>query len=50
MAVRSDNLEGVIDTDKQLPAQLHIANRKFPEQEISNKVKLCIVFVERQML
>ena len=36
MAVTIDNLEGVIDPDKQISAQIQIANKKFPEQEISN--------------
>ena len=36
MAVTIDNLEGVIDSDKQISAQIQIANKKFPEQEISS--------------
>ena len=36
MAVTIDNLEGVIDSDKQISPQIQIANKKFPEQEISS--------------
>ena len=36
MAVSIDSLEGVIDSDKQISAQIQIANKKFPEQEISS--------------
>ena len=36
MAGTIDNLEGVIDSDKQISAQIQIANKKFPEQEITS--------------
>ena len=36
MAVTIDNLEGVIDSDKQISPQIQLANKKFPEQEISS--------------
>ena len=36
MAVTIVNLEGVIDSDKQISAQIQIANKKCPEQEISS--------------
>ena len=36
MNVSIDNLEGVIDSNKQISAQIQIANKKFPEQEISS--------------
>ena len=36
MAVTIDNLEGVIDSDRQISAHIQIANKKFPEQEISS--------------
>ena len=34
MAITIGNLECVIDSDKQIAAQIQIANKKFPEQEI----------------
>ena len=36
MVATIDNLEGVIDSDKQISAQIQIANKKFPEQEITS--------------
>ena len=36
MAATIDNLEGVIDSNKQISAQIQIANKKFPEQEITS--------------
>ena len=42
MAVTIDNLEGVIDSDKQISAQIQIANKKFPEQR---NIKYCRVYV-----
>ena len=36
MVATIDNLEGVIDSDKQISAQIQIANKKFPAQEITN--------------
>ena len=36
MKVSIDNLEGVVDSDKQISAQIQIANKKYPEQEISS--------------
>ena len=36
MAVTVDNLKGVIDSDKHISAQIQIANKKLPEQEVSS--------------
>ena len=36
MKVSIDNLEGVVDSDKQISAHIQIANKKYPEQEISS--------------
>ena len=36
MAVTIDNFEGVIDSNKHISAQIQIANKKFPEQEVSS--------------
>ena len=36
MAATIDNLEGVIDSNRQISAQIQIANKKFPEQEITS--------------
>ena len=36
MAVTTDNLEGVIDSNKQILPKRQIANKKFPVQEISS--------------
>ena len=44
MAVTIDNLEGVIDSDKQISAQIQIANKKFPEQEISSIAEFMCFF------
>ena len=34
MAASIDNLEGVIDSAKQISIQVQIANKKFPEQAV----------------
>ena len=36
MAATIDNLEGVINSNRQISAKIQIANKKFPEQEISS--------------
>ena len=36
MVATIDNLEGVIDSDKQISAEIQIANRKLPEQEVTS--------------